>query len=87
MVVVLCTEYLVCGLASHTSLSDSHVAHPSFFSFQVRLTDMSDCYRIGAFGHLLFFFFKLAVLMLLLVFSRIILFRFMVIYWIYGVWR
>ncbi|KAJ4914354.1 Uncharacterized protein Rs2_08975 [Raphanus sativus] len=31
-VVVLCTESVVCGLASHTSLSDSPVAHPSFFS-------------------------------------------------------
>ncbi|KAF3604697.1 hypothetical protein F2Q69_00035119 [Brassica cretica] len=33
-VVVICTESVVCGLASHTSLGDSHVAHPSFFPLQ-----------------------------------------------------
>ncbi|KAF3502870.1 hypothetical protein F2Q69_00044157 [Brassica cretica] len=31
IVIVLCTESVVCGLAFHTSLSDSPVAHPSFF--------------------------------------------------------
>ncbi|CAF1967766.1 unnamed protein product, partial [Brassica napus] len=34
IVVVLCTESVVCGLASHTSLGDSPVAHPSFFPLQ-----------------------------------------------------
>ncbi|KAL0677989.1 hypothetical protein Bca4012_005970 [Brassica carinata] len=33
--VVLCTESVVCGLAFHTSLGDSPVAHPSFFPLQV----------------------------------------------------
>ncbi|KAF3539944.1 hypothetical protein F2Q69_00021101 [Brassica cretica] len=32
---MLCTESVVCGLASHTSLGDSPVAHPSFFPLQV----------------------------------------------------
>ncbi|KAF3603733.1 hypothetical protein F2Q69_00036305 [Brassica cretica] len=31
VVVVLCTESVVCGLASHTSRSNSPVTHPSFF--------------------------------------------------------
>ncbi|CAN6989993.1 unnamed protein product [Brassica rapa subsp. trilocularis] len=31
IVVVLCTESVVCGLASHTSRSNSPVTHPSFF--------------------------------------------------------
>ncbi|KAF3573476.1 hypothetical protein F2Q69_00063312 [Brassica cretica] len=34
IVVVPCTESVVCGLASHTSLGDSPVAHPSFFPLQ-----------------------------------------------------
>ncbi|CAG7885538.1 unnamed protein product, partial [Brassica rapa] len=34
IVVVLCTESVVCGLASHTSLGDSPVAYPSFFPLQ-----------------------------------------------------
>ncbi|KAG5384668.1 hypothetical protein IGI04_036138, partial [Brassica rapa subsp. trilocularis] len=34
IVVVLCTESVVCGLASHTSLDDSPVAQPSFFPLQ-----------------------------------------------------
>ncbi|KAG5414760.1 hypothetical protein IGI04_002327 [Brassica rapa subsp. trilocularis] len=34
IVVVLCTESVVCGLASHTSLDDSPVTHPSFFPLQ-----------------------------------------------------
>ncbi|KAF3524629.1 hypothetical protein F2Q69_00047471 [Brassica cretica] len=32
MVVVLCTESVVCGLASHTSRSNSPVTHPSVLS-------------------------------------------------------
>ncbi|KAF2531905.1 hypothetical protein F2Q70_00029575 [Brassica cretica] len=31
IVVVICTESLVCGLASHPSRSNSSVTHPSFF--------------------------------------------------------
>ena len=42
---------MVCGLASHTSRSNSHVTHPSFIPpFQVTLTSRGDCYRIGALG-------------------------------------
>ena len=40
---MLCNESVVYGLASHTSLSDSHVIHPSYFPFHVRPTSMSDC--------------------------------------------
>ncbi|KAF3497961.1 hypothetical protein DY000_02052706 [Brassica cretica] len=40
-VVVLCTESVVCGLASHTSLGDSPVAHPSFFPLQERVVEVS----------------------------------------------
>ncbi|KAF3534823.1 hypothetical protein DY000_02039409 [Brassica cretica] len=35
MVVVLCTESVVCGLASNTSWSNSPVTHPSFSSLSV----------------------------------------------------
>ncbi|KAF3495735.1 hypothetical protein DY000_02054519 [Brassica cretica] len=31
IVVVLCTESVVCGLVSHSSRSNSHATHPSFF--------------------------------------------------------
>ncbi|KAF2613905.1 hypothetical protein F2Q70_00012139 [Brassica cretica] len=34
MVVVLCIELVVCGLASHTSQSNFPVTHPSLFPLQ-----------------------------------------------------
>ncbi|KAF2620669.1 hypothetical protein F2Q68_00039304 [Brassica cretica] len=47
IVVVLCTESVVCGLASHTSLGDSPVAHPSFFPLQGEVLDSSNAKRIN----------------------------------------
>ncbi|KAG5411086.1 hypothetical protein IGI04_007405 [Brassica rapa subsp. trilocularis] len=45
------------GVASHTSLGDSPVAHPSLSPFQVRPTSRSD-YRTGAIGLLGFYHFR-----------------------------
>ncbi|KAF3533495.1 hypothetical protein DY000_02038703 [Brassica cretica] len=40
------SQWFAC-LASHTSRSNSPVAHPSYsFPFQMRLTSRSDCYRV-----------------------------------------
>ncbi|KAF3571789.1 hypothetical protein F2Q69_00058737 [Brassica cretica] len=50
IVVVLCTESVVCGLASHTSLGDSPVAHPSFFPLQVSLPSSWISGRFGVWG-------------------------------------
>uniref|UniRef100_A0A0D3D5P7 Uncharacterized protein n=1 Tax=Brassica oleracea var. oleracea TaxID=109376 RepID=A0A0D3D5P7_BRAOL len=48
IVVVLCTESVVCGLASHTSLGDSPVAHPSFFPLQHAVLERGGdgCYNL-----------------------------------------
>lgn len=79
MVVVLYTELGVCGLASHTTLSDFPVTHPSFLSpFQMKLTNMSmnNCYRISAFEY---FIFQTIVFLILLSYLRVLLY-----FWIYG---
>ncbi|KAF3596560.1 hypothetical protein DY000_02022821 [Brassica cretica] len=47
------SQWFAC-LASHTSRSNSPVAHPSFFPFQMRLTSKSECYWAGALGVLQF---------------------------------
>ncbi|WZZ52652.1 hypothetical protein YC2023_052759 [Brassica napus] len=45
---------MVYGLASHTSLSDSPVAHPSFFPLQVSLPSSWISGRFGVFGIIAF---------------------------------
>ncbi|KAF2552503.1 hypothetical protein F2Q68_00034895 [Brassica cretica] len=52
-IVVLCTESVVCGLASHTSRSNSPVAHPSFFPLQEKTKFMF----VSFVSHLVFFSF------------------------------
>ena len=41
---------------------------PYFFPFQAKLTTKNDCYRIGAFGRFISFFFGFAIFRLLLIF-------------------
>lgn len=56
MVIVLCTESVVCDLAFHTSMTDSHVAHPSFFPLQMSMTISRISGRSGIFGMIVILF-------------------------------
>ena len=48
------SESVVCGLASHTSLSDSLVTHISFFPLQLSLPSSWISERFGVFGIIVF---------------------------------